>query len=236
MQVISSADVPTIEDEHQARRVRITNFCGVRGQAVPGPQIFLVDYPGQAGVAVRPHFHSVDQFQVFWKGERVGRHEIQPYFVHYADAYTSYGPIVDAGDGVTYLTVRARPDSGPKYMPESRSQRPAGSSGRQLTVQRAAGSLAGGGGGAEWLLGPFDDGLAIRMARLRAGEELPAAQPAGDGTVYLLLEGALAEPGRSLTRGATTVLTIGPGEAGPGWRAAGDGALVLVLSFPEPRT
>ncbi len=232
MQVISSAGVQTVEDVHQSRRVRITNFCGVRGQAAPGPQVFLVDYPGEPGVAVRPHFHSVDQFQVFWKGDRVGRHEIRPYFVHYADAYTSYGPIVDAGDGVTYLTVRARPDSGPKYMPESRDQRPTGASGRQLTVQRDAGAVAG----TEWLLGPFDDGLAVRIARLRAGEALPPGQPTGDGTIYLLLDGALTNPGSGVTRGATTVVTAGPGEAASGWQAADDGAVVLGLSFPEPRT
>lgn len=232
MQVISSTDVPTAEDVHESRRVRITNFCGVRGQSVPGPQIFLVDYPGKPGVAVRPHFHSVDQFQVFWKGESVGRHNIRPYFVHYADAYTSYGPIVDNGDGVTYMTVRVRPDSGPKYMPESRDQRPTGSSGRQLTVRSDAVALDG----AEWLLGPFDDGLAVRIARMRAGEELTAGQPDGDGTVYLLLEGTLANPGNGATRSAITVIAAGPGEAVSGWQAAGDGAVVLGLGFPRPRT
>jgi hypothetical protein len=235
MRVISSDDVQTIEDEHESRRVRITNFCGVRGQAVPGPQIFLVDYPGQAGVAVRPHFHSVDQFQVFWRGDRVGKHAIRQHFVHYADAYTPYGPIVDAGDGVTYLTVRARPDSGPKYMPESRSQRPVGAGGRQLTVQGDVHVLDHAQDGTVWLLGPFGDGLAVCLAGLRAGQQLPAAQPAGDGTVYLLLEGALDGPGQRVSHGATTVVTVGPGEAVPGVRAAGEGAVILGLSFPGPR-
>ncbi len=235
MQVISSDDVQTIEDEHQSRRVRITNFCGVRGQAVPGPQIFLVDYPGQAGIAVRPHFHSVDQFQVFWRGDRVGKHAIRPHFVHYADAYTPYGPIVDAGAGVTYLTVRARPDSGPKYMPESRSQRPAGAGGRQLTVQGDVQALDHAQDGPVWLLGPFGDGLAVCLARLRAGQQLPAVQPAGDGTVYLLLEGALDGPGQRVSHRATTVVTVGPGEAAAGVRAADEGAVILGLSFPQPR-
>ena len=116
--------------------------------------------------------------------------------VHYADAYTSYGPIVDAGDGVTYLTVRARPDSGPKYMPESRSQRPTGAGGRQLTALGDLQALEVAPDGTAWLLGPFSDGLAVRLARLGAGQLLPAAQPAGDGTVYLLLEGALDGPGQ----------------------------------------
>jgi len=234
MRVISAEDLKTIEDEHQSRRVRITNFCGTRGQTAAGPQVFLVDYPGKAGVAVRPHFHSVDQFQVFFNGGRVGKHEIGRHLVHYADAYTSYGPIVDDGDGVTYLTVRARPDSGPKYMPESRSQRPAGAGGRQLTVCRDTDSLDKTKDGARWLLGPFDDGLAICAARLRAGEDLPPARPSGDGTIYLLLDGTLTDVGRGGTHSATTVVTAGPGEV-PEVRAAGDGALVLCLSFPEPR-
>jgi len=232
MRVIPAQGLKTIEDEHQSRRVRITNFCGTRGQTAAGPQVFLVDYPGEAGVAVRPHFHSVDQFQVFFNGDRVGKHEVAGRLVHYADAYTSYGPIVDDGDGVTYLTVRARPDSGPKYMPESRSQRPAGAGGRQLTVYRDTDALDRAADGTQWLLGPFDDGLAISVARLGAGDQLPAGQPAGDATIYLLLDGTLADGGG--THGATTVVTAGPGEV-PAVRAAGDGALVLCLGFPEPR-
>jgi hypothetical protein len=233
VQVISSDEVQTLEDEHQSRRVRITNFCGVRGQAVPGPQIFLVDYPGEAGVAVRPHFHSVDQFQVFWRGDRVGRHEIRPRTVHYADAYTSYGPIVDAGDGVTYMTVRARPDSGPKYMPESRSQRPAGAGGRQLTAQVDVHALDQ--DGAAWLLGPFDDGLGVRLVSLPADEQIPPAQAVGDGTVHMLLEGILTGPGQIVSYGATTVVTTAPGESASELRAAAQGAVLLSLSFPEPR-
>ncbi len=235
MQVIASKGLQTIEDEHQSRRVRITNFCGTRGQTAPGPQVFLVDYPAEAGVAVRPHFHSVDQFQVFWKGGRVGKHEIGRHLVHYADAYTSYGPIVDDGDGVTYLTVRVRPDSGPRYMPESRSQRPPVGSGRQFTVRRVTDSLERAGAGTTWLLGPFDDGLAISVARLRGGEELPPPQPAGDGTIYLLLDGMLGGPGSGVTHAATTVVVAGPGEAASGVLATGDGALVLCLGFPETR-
>jgi hypothetical protein len=234
MRVISAEGLKTIEDEHQSRRVRITNFCGTRGQTAAGPQVFLVDYPGEPGVAVRPHFHSVDQFQVFWKGGRVGKHEIGRHLVHYADAYTSYGPIVDDGDGVTYLTVRARPDPGPKYMPESRSQRPAGAGGRQFTAYRDTDWLDSAEDGTQWLLGPFDDGLAISVARLRAEEELPPGEPAGDGTIYLLLDGTLTDPGRGVTHGATTVVTAGPGEATE-VLAAGDGALVLCLGFPGHR-
>ncbi len=66
------------------------------------------------------HFHVQNQFQVFIEGSGVfGRHTIEPYIVHYAGAYTGYGPIVAGPSGLDYLTLRAMHDPGAKFLPET---------------------------------------------------------------------------------------------------------------------
>ena len=64
------------------------------------------------------HFHTQNQFQVFIEGSgHFGRHSIRPYVVHYAGAYTGYGPIVAGPEGVQYLTLRASRDLGAQFLP-----------------------------------------------------------------------------------------------------------------------
>ena len=51
---------------------------------------------------VPQHFHHVDQFQVIVAGGgRLGTHGVEPLAVHYAGAYTAYGPIVAGAQGVS---------------------------------------------------------------------------------------------------------------------------------------
>ena len=69
------------------------------------------------------HFHVQNQFQVFIEGSGYfGRHTIGPYIVHYAGAYTGYGPIVAGPLGLDYLTLRSMHDPGAKFLPEKKSQ------------------------------------------------------------------------------------------------------------------
>ena len=68
------------------------------------------------------HFHIQNQFQVFVHGSGTfGRHPIEPYIVHYAGAFTGYGPIVAGTEGLNYLTLRARRDPGAKFLPEQKN-------------------------------------------------------------------------------------------------------------------
>jgi rubredoxin len=91
--------------------------------AVPGtrdPQAFMVQYaPGRV---LRTHFHDVDEFQIVVAGRgTLGRHELAPFTVHFARAFTPYGPIVAGADGLSFLTLRARRDSsGPQLLPDKR--------------------------------------------------------------------------------------------------------------------
>lgn len=85
------------------------------------PMAFLVEK--EAGAVVKPHFHQADQYQVVVQGSgRLGIHDVGSLAVHYTDAYSAYGPIVAAEDGVAWFTLRNAWDPGARYMPEHRAQ------------------------------------------------------------------------------------------------------------------
>ena len=50
----------------------------------------------------------------------MGKKAAQPFSLHYVKGHTPYGPITAGPEGVTYFTLRARWDTGAKYLPESR--------------------------------------------------------------------------------------------------------------------
>jgi hypothetical protein len=101
----------------------------LRGSYVPGneknddglPQGFLVEQPSNS--ITPPHFHDHEQYQVFVDGgARIGRHTANPLSLHYARGHSPYGPITAGPSGVVYFTLRARWDSGAKYMPGARDK------------------------------------------------------------------------------------------------------------------
>jgi hypothetical protein len=83
------------------------------------PMAFLVEK--EAAAVVRPHFHQADQYQVVVQGSgRLGTHDIASVAVHYTDAYSAYGPIIAADEGVSWFTLRNAWDFGARYMPAER--------------------------------------------------------------------------------------------------------------------
>lgn len=67
------------------------------------PQLLLVEQE-IPGSQILPHFHTIDQFQVFVDGSgRLGSHVVDPIAIHYTNGYTGYGPIV-AGENGFYIT------------------------------------------------------------------------------------------------------------------------------------
>lgn len=85
------------------------------------PQAFMVEM-GAGQPPLRTHFHVVDQFQVVVRGSgRLGRHELLPGSVHYADQCTPYGPLSAGPAGLAYVTLRSSTDTGAHFMPESRT-------------------------------------------------------------------------------------------------------------------
>src|SRR5690349_16177915 len=87
------------------------------------PQVLLVEQQ-IPGSKILPHFHGIDQFQVFIDGTgRLGSHEIHPVSVHYTNSHTGYGPIEAGPQGVSYYVLRPSFDTlGSQYLhvPEAR--------------------------------------------------------------------------------------------------------------------
>jgi len=85
-------------------------------RATTAPMAYLVEQ--SAGSTVEPHFHQVDQFQVFTGGSgHIGTHALKGVTVHYAGAHSPYGPIVAGPLGVQYMTLRRNWDPGAQWMP-----------------------------------------------------------------------------------------------------------------------
>ena len=55
-------------------------------------------------------------------GGRLGTHDVGTVAVHYTDAWSAYGPIVAADEGISWFTLRNTWDSGARYMPAAREQ------------------------------------------------------------------------------------------------------------------
>lgn len=84
------------------------------------PQAFLVQYDPKR--TSRAHFHEVDQFQIIAEGKgKIGRHELRPYSVHFAQAYTPYAPLAAAAEGMTCVTLRRSDFGGAQRLPESKA-------------------------------------------------------------------------------------------------------------------
>lgn len=75
------------------------------------PTVFLAEQPPNRELL--PHFHRQNQFQLFVEGRgTIGKQEIGPVTVHYAGAYTGYGPLLSDSHGLKYFTIRAVYDTG----------------------------------------------------------------------------------------------------------------------------
>lgn len=110
-------DVPI---QNGTRLAGKTDWLDAGKDASLSPNVFLVDLPPESVLDV--HFHRENQFQVFMKGEgSIGPHPIAPITVHYAGAFTGYGPLKAGPQGVSYFTIRPVYDTGAFYLPKARS-------------------------------------------------------------------------------------------------------------------
>jgi hypothetical protein len=200
------------------------------GAATSSHQGVIVSAP--PGHSLRPHFHAVPQYQVFYKGSgRVGRHEVRPVSVHYADPFTPYGPIVAGEAGLAYAVLRPRQDDGANWMPEDRAAVMPGPRRRFTVVLDPDGPNAPDPGSSVEVVGPDGDhAAAVIWHRLSAGDVLtvPPMDPVGDTTTLVgLIAGSLEESP------ATAPAFGHVGEAPARVRAGGEGADVLLLITPR---
>ncbi len=193
------------------------------------PVAFLVEQ--DAGAIVGAHFHQADQFQVMLRGGgRLGTHDAGPIAVHFAGAFSAYGPIRAGAEGLHYFTLRNGWDPGARYMPGARADLPR-SRRHRMALAGPLPERSGEAIGRETVLGPEPDGLATWRWRLSEGAQLDGPDPAdGRGQFWLVLAGALW---RGETLGPRSCVFVGPEEPGLIGTAGAGGLDVLAMQFPR---
>jgi hypothetical protein len=220
-----------------------TDFLGLRsdGQMKNEPQAFLIEMSPNETIV--PHFHEVDQFQVFVAGGGgLGRNNevAHPIAVHYADHHTGYGPINAGPQGFSYFTLRAKTDSGAVYLhqpgyreklkPSKKRHHlaPVTLSTEPVLLNRSSVAL-------EPLIEGQQketDGLGAFMLRLGPNMRTAGPDPRGTGgQYYLVANGSLECNGKSYP--AWSTVFIDPAEAPLEVRAGPQGLEALILQYPR---
>lgn len=200
---------------------------------VLSPTVFLVEQP--PGSVLAPHFHTQNQFQVVKCGSgTLGAHAIGPGSVHYAGAFTGYGPLVAGPSGLAYFTIRAVHETGANFLPEARDRLRRGPKRNAHgpmhppapvdTLRELAEPVR------IQLLAP-QDGMEAHAELLPPFIRIEQVQPVdGAGRFQLVLAGALATPQGLLRAWESRYLS--PGEDAGGCTAGADGVHLLVLRMP----
>jgi len=206
-------------------------------KSIDTPMAFLAE--GSAHRVLRTHYHAVDQFQVMYNGAGVlGKHAVGPGAVHFARAYTPYGPIVYSDKGLGFITLRAHRDAGAQYLPERREalEQVADRTPWQITAIPDFDFMPGERGvtmkALEGLTG-HADGLAAWSVKMKPGVKAFAPDPSkGDGQYVVVLKGGIQHEG-TLKKDLAIVWV--PRDGGPFELVAGpDGMEGVILNFPVP--
>ena len=229
-------DRRTQRDVPGGHHVFRTDFIAAPAERPELPQAFLIE--STPGHHLRTHFHEVDQFQVVVGGTAtLAKHDVAPPGVHFARAYTPYGPIVSGSRGLGYLTLRARRDPLlAQYVPEC-NDKLKGIPGRapwQKTVLPQLPELAPGQPAAMASVPDLDDGagMGVHAMRLAPGASLAAPDPATTGGQFVVaMKGGIVHAGQ--LKPAITVVHVAAGEPAFTVQAGPDGADVLVFCFPR---
>ena len=200
----------------------------------PSPQSFLVEQ--DPDTTILTHYHQQNQFQVVvGGGGTLGRHAVAPLLVHYAGAFTGYGPIVSGAQGLQYLTFRANNDPGAQFLPEARERLVRGPkahfSSPPIATLDAAARRALAQVVSEDILPLADDGLAVRLYRLPPGAAASALAPStGHGQYLVVVAGAMQVGERTLQ--SPENVFVSREEAAFTMQAGPEGLEVLLLQFP----
>ena len=206
-----------------------TDFIGRRKDTSDHPLAFLVQ--GPPAYVIPPHFHTVDQYQIFVGGSAtLGKHAVLAGSVHYADAYTPYGPIAATAEGFDYLTLRPKsilgyhemPEGGPLLKPVNEAR---GRRGRMLVADIQAGTQDTGGAAL------FEEADGVAAWRLSAAPNAPLPDPHVNhgGAYYVVLDGEVTAAGQAYPPRAC--IWIDQGENAPAMTAGPNGATVAFMSF-----
>jgi hypothetical protein len=207
-----------------------SNYFGSK-EAAAGPHAFLVE--GDAGYRIEPHFHGVNQFQVcVGGGGRLMKKQLTPGVLHYADAYTPYGPIVANDQGLEFFTLREKAYAfGAHYVPGSEDEKK-GPTGRNLITQADVSAARENG-----VRALIEEPDGVGAYELRAAPNAPLPDPAklpARGAAYIVVfAGKVTAAGRDYDE--RSCLFVADGEPAPAMTAGADGAVIGFLQFARAK-
>ncbi len=204
----------------------------------PYPVAYLIELDPNSELDV--HFHRANQFQVFFRGGGwFGRHHLELVTVHYAGAYTAYGPIRPGDEGLSFVTLRDAWDPGARFLPVHKDELRLARAVRRetlatpFTVPDAAELEALVQTTSLTLIESAHDALGAWCLCLPPGGKAVAPALAGSGgQFWLLLGGSLRWPGRQPLPHLSCVY-VAADEQAPATSAGADGAVLLVMRLPE---
>ena len=196
------------------------------------PTVFLAEQP--PGYNLGTHFHRQNQFQLFVAGSAtMGPLRLDPVSVHYAGAYTGYGPLLAGPEGLKYFTIRPVFDTGIIPASQAREKMVRGpkrhaetvlgapwSEDRLSALQRAEDRFA---------IAP-DRGLAVRHVRLPPGASCDLKHVEGSTGLFVFVlagTGCCADNDLALWESA-----FATADERIALEAGGQGAEIVVLHVP----
>lgn len=196
------------------------------------PTVFLAEQP--PNYTLETHFHRQNQFQLVVEGSAtLGRETLAPVTVHYAGAYTGYGPLISGPEGVKYFTIRPVFDTGLIPASQAREKMIRGPKRHaQVTLGSpwSAAELAGLKAVEDHLVLPAEGGLAVRHLRLPPGQALELRSIEGSiGLFAFVLSGTTHALGQQLERWESLFATR---DECPAFTAAEHGAEIVILHVP----
>ncbi len=211
-----------------------TNYLGNDTSHRDTPQALLVEQSPNS--IIPPHFHGIDQYQVVVKGGgTLGKHRVAPVCVHYANAYSGYGPLNAEDEGIFYFTLRAQSEPGAFFFPEGRKfQKP----NRRRNIAVEVDVLPDDTELAELetieqevVLPAEDEGLAAWNLRMGPDMTFTGPDPAtGGGQYYVVMNGTLVHDGADYEK--WSCIFVEPPEAGLEFQSGPRGLEVLILQYP----
>jgi hypothetical protein len=198
------------------------------------PTVFMVEQPPLAELF--PHFHIQNQFQLFVEGAgRIGRHKFDAVTVHYASAFTGYGPLTAGPTGLKYLTIRSVFEAGAIPLKDTQGRIPKGpkraAASKPITVTTEEMLRELNVTVEKMMIGPASDGMMAIRTILPPGAVLPFVDGgAAQGRFVVVLAGDLIHEGLALTKWESLFATLD--EPMRDLRAGTIGADIVSLFIP----
>jgi hypothetical protein len=199
------------------------------------PTVFLIEQP--PGATISAHLHHNNQFQVFIHGGgKIGPRSLDPVTVHYAGAYTAYGPLVAGPEGLHYFTLRTVCERGAILVRNAEGKWPDGprrhATSKPVGVFDPASLRALSQPATTVVLPQAEDGLAATSTVLPPHGVMPLVEiGAGEGVFLVLLSGSIELAGERLL--ADESIYLSKDEAFPVIVAGEAGAQLLALVPPQ---